>query len=515
MESIFQHKLAISITWHMLWGLSLRLSISKYGLGISTDSVHLLFGGLNLADGRGLFSFDGSFLALWPPLYSMLLAGIHLIFGSDVFTAANLLQAASFLGLSACLSVLFIKIFPDSFPLALAANILSDVGVVVLTTFDTVGSDYIHLFLAILFVLLAGYYIESKSPRVLLAMSMIGTLAMFDRYLGVASIATGVALVFFYTEDWRERILRSALMSLSALPAGIWLWVTSPLVARRAPNSFLDNFFWFSKSIVEWFLPENAVEASQTIYTICLWLIVGALIFLLFKFSARYQTFSSFRLPVFVYGLFYWLALFGSASIAYYNKLGGRFLLPLYIPFITLLVISADVLLRLAGEISSQVWRRVARFCIIGLLTLIIFILSGQTLSTILESRDIGAAGENAFNTQGWHENRAMRYWLKHVPKEDYLLFSNYPDGVAFFTWHSVFGSPRRYAGPYSTDEIPPEQYVSELFSSGMRVYIVWIEPNIYSHYYPVDELSSIAEIDTLYQSKDGGVYRLSPKSAP
>ncbi|MBI3739287.1 MAG: hypothetical protein HY258_09610, partial [Chloroflexi bacterium] len=201
-----KQKIAVSMAFHLMWGAVLWLSISKYGLGISTDSVHLLFGGLNLAEGRGLFSFDGNFLALWPPLYSMLLAGIHLIFGLDVFTAANFFQAASFLGLSACLSVLFLRTFPDNFPLALAANILSDVGVVVLTTFDIVGSDYVHLFFTMVLVLLAGYYMESKSPRILLTMSVTGTLVMFDRYLGIASIVMGVALVFFFTEGWRERI---------------------------------------------------------------------------------------------------------------------------------------------------------------------------------------------------------------------------------------------------------------------------------------------------------------------
>ena len=49
--------------------------------------------------------------------------------------------------------------------------------------------------------------------------------------------------------------------------------------------------------------------------------------------------------PVLLFGLFYLLALFGSASIAYFNKLAGRFLLPLYIPFITLVLLSVQLLL--------------------------------------------------------------------------------------------------------------------------------------------------------------------------
>ena len=74
-----KRKLAVLMIFHLLLGLFLWFSISKYGLGISTDSVHLLFASLNLSRGNGLFSFDGSFVSLWPPLYPMLLALIQLV----------------------------------------------------------------------------------------------------------------------------------------------------------------------------------------------------------------------------------------------------------------------------------------------------------------------------------------------------------------------------------------------------------------------------------------------------
>ena len=57
--------------------------------------------------------------------------------------------------------------------------------------------------------------------------------------------------------------------------------------------------------------------------------------------------------------------------------------------------------------------------------------------------------GNNAFNSRAWHENSVMNYWLAHEPQGNYLLFSNYPDGVAFYTWHSAYNAPARYSGPY------------------------------------------------------------------
>jgi len=505
--------LVVLMTFHALWGLALWFSISKYGLGISTDSVHLLFGGLNLAEGRGLYSFDGSFVLLWPPLYSMLLALVHLVLRSDPFVSANILQALAFIGTSFCLSILFLKIFPENFWLALAANILSDIGVVVLTSFDAVDSDYIHLFLVLASILLTGFYLESKSARILPAMFVVGMLAMLQRYLGLAAISTSVAAVFFFdNQSLFQRISRSVWMALSILPAGLWLFVTSKLIQQRAPVSFSDNFKWFSLSVLQWFFPIDSKQPFLWFYISVLWFLIAAMVLLLFHFSRQYHIFSHYAILVLVYGLLYWLALFGSASIAYFNKLSGRFLLPFYIPFITLLVLTVDLLLRILRQRGSQTLRHVTTIGLAGLLIVIGIGLLRITIPVALQSH---ADGTNDFNDRAWHENSALNYWLAHPPQGDYLVFSNYPDGIAFYTWHSVYASPTRYAGPYGKQEFPVSQYRSKLFSSGEDVYVIWIQPNIYPYYYQVEDLSSIAEIEPLFVSQDGGVYRLVPKENP
>ena len=497
------------MAFHMLWGLVLWFSISKYGMGISTDSVHLLFAGLNLSRGNGLFSFDGSFVSLWPPLYPMLLALIQFATRFDPFVSATILQVISFIGISLCLSILFLKIFPENFFLALAANILSDIGVVVLTTFDGVDSDYLHFFFLVLFVLLAGYYMETKSPRSLLGMVIVGMLAMLDRYLGIAEIGAGVAIIFFSrTENWRHRMIRSSLMALSALPAGIWLYVSSP--GYRGPESFTENFFWFSLSILQWFFPIDSKQPHLWLYISILWLSIGVMIFLLFHFSRQYKIFSPYAISILVYGLLYLLVLFGSASMAYFNKLTGRFLLPFYIPFITLLVLAVDILMRFIHQHSSQKLRRVSA---IGFASALLVIGAGLMQITIPVGLQTHLDGNNDFNGRAWHENRVMNYWLAHEPQENYLLFSNYPDGVAFYTWHSAYNSPARYSGPYGKQEFPVTSYSSELFSSGLPVYLIWIEPNIYSYYYKAEDLSPIAQVKLLFVNQDGGIYLLTPKA--
>ena len=505
----------VLMTFHMLWGLVLWFSISKYGVGISTDSVSLLFGGLNLSVGRGLTSFDGSLILAWPPGYPALLAFIHRLSGLDVFVSANILQVMAFICISFCLSVLFLKIFPENFLLAFAGNFLSDIGVVVVTGFTMLGTDYVHLAFVLLFISLVSSYLENNSPRILVLMFVTGMVTMLQRYLCIAVIATGVFAVFFFSAGTLyQRLGRSLLISLAAVPSGVWLFITSQSMARRAPVTFAENFNWFSKSVLEWFFPAQALKADLGFYIVCLWILIIGLIILLFLGSYPHKLLTPYVLPVFVFGFLYTFALFGSASIAYYNKLGGRFLLPLFIPWVALLTVAVANLFRLAKSWRTRLPPAAVSAGLVGMLLIFAGLLFQISLPVILDSHANGASdGENVFNTTTWHENSTMEYWLSHQPIGQYLLFSNYPDGVAFYTRHSCYRSPVKYSGPYGKEEYPVSQFTSELFSSGQPVYIIWIKPNDSSYFYDVEELSAIAHIDPLFVSGDGGVYRLTPIS--
>lgn len=514
-----RNKLAVVMACHLIWGYVLWFSISKYGLGVSTDSVHLLFGGLNLAAGRGLISYDGSFLILWPPLYPVLLALVHLASGLDMLATAGVLQAAAFLGLSVCLSIFFLRIFPDNFSLAIAANVLCDVGAVVLIAFDEVGSDYVHLLLVMLCVLLTGYYVESKSPRVFVALAAVGMLATLERYLGIAALATGAAgAVFLVDGSIGRRLMRGLILSVAAVPAAMWLAITSQLYGRRGPISFSENFNWFSKSILQWFSAAQAAKAHSDARITVLWGVIAALIILVgfawYRLKAKVpESARAFTVPVFIFALCYGLALFGSAALAYSNKLGGRFLLPLYIPSVTLLVVALGLALRGAAGHSTVAQRAVVTVSA-GILLLAAVLLLKITVPVVTQSHAEGAVGgENAFNTAVWRENQAMKYWTSHPPQGQYSLFSNQPDGVAFLTQHATGSSPRKTSGPYATDNYPLSDYIPDLFSADSDVYLVWIEPGSAKYFYTVDELASIAKIEPLFVGGDGGVYRLLPRS--
>ncbi len=497
--------------FHLLWGLVLWFSISKLGLWLSTDSVHLLFAGLNFSEGHGLISFTGSPVLGWPPLYPLLLAAVHVLTGMDIFAAAHVLQALAFLGLSFCLSILFLRIFPGNFALAFAANLLSDIGVVIVLSFDLVGSDYVELFLVILAVLLTAESVHSGSPRTFVALSIVGMLAMLQRYLGIAAIGTAALSVLLLPKGkLSQRLLRSAVLGLSALPAGAWLLVASPFVSRRGPVPFIDNFRWFSQSIIQWFLPGVGLQENLWLYIVLLWLLVIGLVVLVYR--SRQNVLNSFAAPLLLFGLVYMLALFSSASIAYFNTLAGRFLLPMYVPFVGLLLLATQAVLDIAARHESPALRRAVTLGATGFLSIMGLLALGASAPVILQSHAGLPVDENAFNTMEWRSNSALLFWEDHKPAGDFLLFSNEPDGVAFYALHSCYPSPQQYSGPYGKVEFPVESYGDELFSSGQDVYLVWITSSQRNYYYQPEDLATIADVTTLFSGTDGAVYRLSPK---
>jgi hypothetical protein len=125
MKMIYKGKLVLLMAFHLLWGLVLWLSISKYSMGVSTDAVHYMFTGLSLSWGQGFISYDCSHYALWPPLYPTLIGGTHLATGLDPFASAILLQFVAFGQLAYCLSVLFLRILSENFVLAFLGCFMS------------------------------------------------------------------------------------------------------------------------------------------------------------------------------------------------------------------------------------------------------------------------------------------------------------------------------------------------------------------------------------------------------
>ncbi|MBI5842401.1 MAG: hypothetical protein HZB19_20120 [Chloroflexi bacterium] len=506
-----QKKLIVMILFHLCWGIALGLSISKYGLGVSTDATSYMFAGVNLADGRGLIGFDGAEYILWPPLYPMLIGLLHLT-GLSAFAAAHVIQFTAFALLAYFSSILFLKIFPDDFPLALLAAFLLDTGAVVITTFDMAGTDYLFAVFPIALALLINEYAEIQKKTTLTLLALTASVAMLLRYIGYTLVLAGLLAVLVYSRGSRlKRTLRALYTGIFAIPPFLWMLNTWTATAdgRRAPLSFDEYIRQFTVGFLGWFTPSAPPAKDLTfLHFLLVWGSIAFAIVLLILLARRVRVFTPLVASTLGFGLIYMAALFSNALVAYFNRLWGRFQLPVYVPLIVLFLVVIGTGLRYLCASNPRGHGVAMVFAVAFLL----FAGTAQLQQTINLMKDSvsGVISENGINTKEWNENSVQRYWNEHVPDGEYLLFSNYPAGAAFHTWHEVYASPRR-SGVYDENVIPLEDYKEYLFSPSAETYLLWIEPNVLEHIYLPEDFAEIAEIEVLIENEDGGVYRLKP----
>jgi hypothetical protein len=495
----YRRKLIALLTFHLAWAFVLWLSISKYGLGVSTDSTAYMFAGVNLAEGRGLTSYDGSPFYLWPPLYPMLIGFVHL-FGFNSFASAHIIQFTTFALIAYFSSVLFLKIF-DDFPLAFLAAFLLATGPVVISNFQMVDTDYLFMLFPILLTLLIANFADSQKTTTLILIGLIASLAMLLRFIGYTLVLTGLLAVTCYTSGSAlKRTLRAASVGLLAVPPFLWMLYTWTATAgqRRVPSALFDYVRQFTGGVLEWFMVAPNYPDINVRHLVVVWIPILIIIVIAILLARRSSLFTPYTTPILSHGLLYTIFIFINASIAYFNRLNGRYLLPVYLPLVILVLLVIQ-------HSRSRSLTKLSIFFVILIATLQL-----QRTVTLMRESVNGTIPNNAYNTREWNENAALNYWKENPPQGNFILLSNYDAGVAFRTNHTTLASPRK-TEIYGTETIPLSIYEADMFEPGMETYLIWIEPNAYKHVYEPLELNPIAKIERLFKSKDGAVYRLTP----
>ena len=514
-KSLESHKARklILFCFHLAWGIGLWWSVSANGLGTSRDSVEYLFTSMSLTKGDGFISFAGGQFVLWPPLYPILLSMLQSLGISDPLKAALILQLVTFVWLAVLFTWLFVRLFPENFSLAFLGNSIMGTGVALTMLFQAVCSDYLFLALVLSFIYFCDKYIVDNKISALWFMTIINALAMLQRYIGVALLLTGVWIVFQYTRmKFWKRSGRLFLLGLSALPLGIWI-LSLPVEAlvRGAPSSLLENFYSFTFSILSWFIPYPELYGHPVrlqVGTWGLWVSIFMGSFLLWKFHRRYSSIESVKAPLLLFGLIYSVTLLMIASLSSFNTLDSRFASPVFIPLIVLALTTVDMISQLLKHMKKTV-----RVILNSLLYVPLLIALGLSVYQSISFMQIHAQQGSGYTSKDWNNHPVIQYWETHLPNGRYLVFSNYPAGVAVHTWVETLASPRRTAHPNAGEVvIPLDTYIPLLLAPDRNSYLVWIEPNEYTHVYGVDDLWAVVNIETIYEDENGGVYRILPQ---
>lgn len=497
--------------FQLVWGFILWRCVSAHGLGTSRDSVEYLFTSLSLARGDGFISFLGQPYVLWPPLYPILLALLQTMGIADPLRAALVLQLVTFVWIAALTSRLFQRVFQRSFALAFIGNAFAGTGAALTWLFQAVGSDYLFIALTLSMVYLCDAFIRNSRVSTIWLMALFSALAMLQRYIGITVLLTCAWIVFYYSRTtFGGKIKRLLPFGVSIIAIGIWI-LTLPVDAlvRDNPSSFFENLYWFTFSILSWFFPDSELYGHPIRLRFgmwALWLGILACGLIVWKFRKARET-ASIETPLFLFGAIYTSTLLVIASLSSFNTLDSRFVSPIFIPFVVLILKTIETIFSFDHLIEKFPQALLHFVAYVPLL--IALSMSGFLSVTSLNIHHRIGWG---YTSLEWETNDVVDYWLTHKPVSEYLVFSNYPAGVAVHTWHVTLSSPRRTQHPNAGEAvIPLETYLPSLFEPGKESFIIWIEPNEYTHVYSVAALREVVGVEVIYESADGGIYRILP----
>ncbi|MGA9398013.1 MAG: hypothetical protein WBV22_07110 [Anaerolineaceae bacterium] len=205
------------------------LFATRGGIGAQSDSAFYVGVARNLAAGHGLGltrPFTGfEFFSIFPPLYSLILAGLAAS-GFDLIEAARWMNALLF-GLTISLAGgFFIWRWKSSFAGTLVAALIA-FSPSMIAAHAWLLSEPLYYFLGTISLLALIIFLTGQRWTWLVLSACAAALAALDRYAGLALVICGlITLLFQPSSGITVRIKRLVVFGLiSLVPTGIWLWV--------------------------------------------------------------------------------------------------------------------------------------------------------------------------------------------------------------------------------------------------------------------------------------------------
>ncbi len=483
------------------------LSTSRFGAGLNPDSVGYIGAARNILEGQGVTSYSGAHLVVQPPLYPALLALAGGVFSTDPLHVVTVVNAILF-GLIIYFGGLLTFRSLPSFPtLALIASLTMLASIPLFTVATMAWSEPLFIVFTLLAILSTNKYIEKQGVSQLLLFSLAVALSAMTRYVGVAMIGWGAAVVFIFCRGgYGKKFAHTGLFTvIPVLSLGLWLlrniaFAGEPFGPRASSSySLSQNLMFMFDHVTTWYIPDIIGDHRATL------LLFGAVVGFFAGLSpgeswkylrGRVRQNSALALFIALYAAF----LVISSTTTAYDSIGDRLLSPLYIPLTLFLFI-------LAEAISEPYRRRYSTKVVNIVLTtgLAVWLLYPLSV-TFFRAAYVAPLGKG-YSSKEWRESETMRFIRQQQTGDSSVtIYSNAAAAVYILTNVEAVRSPARTS--YNSLEAPRD--ISQLrgvWPSERKAYLVCFNAVRQENLFTVEELQKIANITLVGRYADGSVY--------
>ncbi|MEX2143564.1 MAG: hypothetical protein WD740_03135 [Anaerolineales bacterium] len=430
-------------------GLLVWLASSSYGPGLSTDGARYLSTAENLAAGRGVVDYFGAPLVNWPPFYPLLLAGMHLASGADVFVAAQTLNILSFSAIIYLGGLLFRRSLPGTWVFALAASLVLATALPLLEVAANVAADPLFIVCVLLFLLAAQDFLQER-PRGWWQMALLAVAACFLRYAGLALVFSGALVVLWaQRQAWKRALAEAAAFGLMAgAPLAAWallhnLPANGTLLGSHRPAIALTNFTLIFEKMAGWFAPDSLLSPLLTLLAFAV-LAAGLLAASNREqraaWAARLQ--SPAIAPSLIFALVYSAMLTFTISTIEHQPAGSQRIHVVLLPVLLVLLGSTlyDLLPRPSGKLLRPPMRSLLLAAFVVWLAFPIFRVQAYVRGS-LEKGDVSYY--NLYNTRTLRESDIVAHIQTLDLGADELVYSNNEAAAWFFLRRDISRLPR------------------------------------------------------------------------
>ena len=522
---------------------------STYGVSVTPDSVAYISAARNLLAGNGFTQWNGTSYTHAPPLFPLLLA-LTGVFGHDPADTAGYVNAflcglAIFLSSRWLWQHLRARPAPTSRTLqtwlllwAAAVLVLSPP---LLRIASFAWSEPLFILLTVSALFTFNTFLDTGKRASLVLAAIFTALACLTRYVGITIPAIMLLLLLLRKDTLSKKTTDTVIYALIVgTPLSVWLLrnflVSGTWTGPRAPAqySFLFNLKNMFVILADWVLPwpwvlemENllarlfSVEEVTPQHLLVL-LIPTLLIFGVGAWICLTRLPLHHVRPIVLLATFtsvYLVFLIIAISVLEADPLSRRFLAPVYIPLLGIVVLFLDDLFhydlqrKLLGTLRFPWIQNVYTEGRVAGLTVVLMALLSCWLwvpvnANVQDIRQAQENGQDGYNSRTWAESEIIAH-INENPCARCVFFSANAPGLSFLT-----AQPRQFYLPLQlTDDWLP--WIESMQRNGEDVYIVWfffpdkIINNLQHVTYDRHQIETELVLETVAELADGIIYRV------
>lgn len=502
-----------------LVGVAALLYATSGGIGAYNDSARYVDFARNLSSGRGLgvlngdgeVTHDPGFL----PLYPALLA-VPGFLGVDPLDGARPIQALLFGANILLIGVLVYRCTNHSFWMAVLASLIMLTSVDMLHVHSVAWTEALFIFCGFLGLLLLNSYLQTPRAGLLVAASIAIGLAVLDRYIGIALVATGVVgVVLFGQSSLRKRVRDLAtFVCITCLP--VCSWVIGNAYFRSGSRVVGRTLAWHpitltdirvaAASVSVWLLPTRVPENIRLIALFPIVALLSTFGIILLMWGGTFQrrrlgrsgSICPIRLLLVFAVTYLGFILIARSFFDATIPLNYRLLSPLF-PVALVLILSLAH--RVVFDFETPSYVRVV-FVVLSMVFVGYYAVRGSIW--VLGAHETGRGLHYSSNV--WRESRIIRE-IEALPS-DMALYSNGREVIYLLTGRPVHRIPVKTKGlttidnrDYSTQLDSMEEHLRE------GAILVYFNAISFADFPSEEELEATLSLELLERAADGSIY--------